>query len=178
MDKQQNITPRRHCRSWWVAPVASLYAKKWDFCPCNKPTEPCTGFSRLYMNCQKASFSTVILLIAGIKRQNCLERSRFVGQLQWKTLVPIFRISQTHASFNSTLLLLLLILQLIPAGQRWEKVRPLPLISLYVSVRLKSASFHPPGFQILNGATVLAKVALVCPRRRCCFHPSTVASGE
>lgn len=55
-----------------------------------------------------------------------------------------------------------------------EKVHPLPLISLHVSVRIKSASFH----HTLNGATVFTKVVFVCPPKLCCFHLSTVATGE
>lgn len=78
------------------------------------------------------------------------------------------------------LFLLLISLQLMPAGQRSQKVRLLPLITLCASARIKSCSFHPPVFHILNCGAVCAfsLICFVCCRQLCCFCLSTVATGE
>lgn len=61
------------------------------------------------------------------------------------------------------LLLLLISLQLMPAGQRSLKVSLLPLITLSASARIKSCPFHPPVFHILNcGAVCASLIDLFC----------------
>lgn len=98
-----------------------------------------------------------------------------------RTCAPVLIISQPSTSVSSTMLLFLLIsLQLMPAGQRSQKVRLLPLITLCASARIKSCSFHPPVFHILNCGAVCAfsLICFVCSRQLCCFCLSTVATGE
>lgn len=77
-------------------------------------------------------------------------------QPEGKKHACVFIISQPNTSVSHTMSRLLLIsLQLMPAGQRSGKVRLLPLITLCASARIKSCSFHPRFFHIFKARRCL-----------------------
>lgn len=143
-----------HGMSLWAVTVSFIHMKSAFF---THPTE--SGIVFLH---QKASFSTVPNRINYSPGQTYLGDSLGQWQQQWNSLFSVFKISQTSASFNTTLLLLLLI-RLMPPGQRWQGVHPPPLIMLCADQELLLSSTWLSHLKRRRRLRDRAEVVFVCP---------------